>query len=162
MVPSEAVVATTSSAADSILVAAKENVPPTAGMAAKTFAADSNFLCGNREWFRLQTVVAKPELHRFLISGPNLRIDASFSPFKPSCVHRFLISGSDLRIDARISPFKPSCVHRFLISGPNLGIDASFSPFKPSIVHRFLISGPESGIAAKNRWHCSNDVCVRF
>ena len=43
-------------------------------------------------------------LHRFLISRPNLRIDASFSPFPPSCLHRFLISGPDMRIDAR----KPS------------------------------------------------------
>ena len=30
-------------------------------------------------------------LHRFLISGPDLRIDANFSPFPPSCMHRFLI-----------------------------------------------------------------------
>ena len=111
MVPSEAVVATTSSAADSILVAAKENVPPTAGMAAKTFAADSNFLCGNREWFRLQTVVAKPELHRFLISGPNLRIDARISPFTPSCVQRFLISGRNLGIDAAFAHLSPlACI----------------------------------------------------
>ena len=111
MVPSEAVVATTSSAADSILVAAKENVPPTAGMAAKTFAADSNFLCGNIEWFRLQTVVAKPELHRFLISGPNLRIDARISPFTPSCVQRFLISGRNLGIDAAFAHLSPlACI----------------------------------------------------
>ena len=40
-------------------------------------------------------------MHRFLISSPNLRIDASFSTFTPSCVHRFLILSSDLRIDAR-------------------------------------------------------------
>ena len=39
-------------------------------------------------------------VHRFLISGPNLRIDASFSLFTPSSVHRFLISGPNLRIDA--------------------------------------------------------------
>ena len=36
-----------------------------------------------------------------MISSPNLRIDASFSPFTPSFMHRFLISSSDLRIDAR-------------------------------------------------------------
>ena len=42
-------------------------------------------------------------------------------------LHRFLISGPDLRIDARISPFKHSCVHRFLISSPNLRIDAALS-----------------------------------
>ena len=50
-------------------------------------------------------------------------------------VHRFLISGLDLRIDASFSPFTPSCVHRFLISGPNLRIDANFSLFTPSSVH---------------------------
>ena len=70
-------------------------------------------------------------VHRFLISGPDLRIDARFSPFTRSCVHRFLISSPDLRIDARISLFKPCCVHRFLISGSDLGIDAA-----PSLLHR--------------------------
>ena len=54
-------------------------------------------------------------VHRFLISGPDLRIDARFSRFTATCVHRFLISSPDLGIDARISPFTPSCVHRFLI-----------------------------------------------
>ena len=39
-------------------------------------------------------------------------------------VHRFLISGADLRIDARFCLFKPSFVHRFLISSPDLRIDA--------------------------------------
>ena len=87
-------------------------------------------------------------VHRFLILGPDLRIDAGFSLFIPSCVHRFLISGPDLRIDAGFSLFKPSCVHRFLISGLNLGIDVSFSPFTPSSVHRFLISSPELRIDA--------------
>ena len=61
------------------------------------------------------------------------------------CVHRFLISGPNLRIDARISPFTPSCVHRFLISGPNLGIDARFSRFTATRVHRFLILGGQFG-----------------
>ena len=90
-------------------------------------------------------------MHRFLISGPDLRIDARFSPFTSSCVHRFLISSPDLRIDARFSPFTPSGVHRFLISCPDLGIDAGFSLFKPSFVHRFLILGPDLGIDA---WFC--------
>ena len=104
----------------------------------RSSASKSNLRRCKEEWFRLQTVVAKPELHRFLISGPNLRIDA------------------------RISPFTPSCVQRFLISGRNLGIDAGFSPFTPSFMHRFLISGPDLGIDAGNRWHCSNEVRVRF
>ena len=65
-------------------------------------------------------------VHRFLISGADLRIDARFCLFKPSFVHRFLISGPDLRIDARFSPETPSSVHRFLISCPDLRIDAAF------------------------------------
>ena len=90
-------------------------------------------------------------LHRFLISSPDLRIDARFSPFTRSCVHRFLISGPDLGIDVGFCLFMHSCVHRFLISGPDLGIDASFSPFTPSCVHRFLNSSPDLGIdAAEN------------
>ena len=87
-------------------------------------------------------------LHRFLISGPNLGIDASFSPFTPSFVHRFLISRPNLRIDVSFSPFSPSFVHRFLISGPDLRINVSFSPLTPSFVHRFLISGPDLRIDA--------------
>ena len=74
-------------------------------------------------------------VHRFLISGPDLRVDARISPELAQWLHRFLISGPDLRIDARFSPFKSSFVHRFLISGPDLGIDVSFSPFTPSFVH---------------------------
>ena len=85
-------------------------------------------------------------MHRFLISSPDLRIDARFCLFMPSCVHRFLISGPNLGIDAWFCLFTPSCVHRFLISGPDLRIDASFSRFKPSCVHRFLISGSDLGI----------------
>ena len=91
-------------------------------------------------------------LHRFLISGPDLRIDASFSRFKPSCVHRFLISSPDLGIDASFSPFKSPYVHRFLISSPDLRIDARISPFKPSFVHRFLISGLDLRIDARGEW----------
>ena len=68
-------------------------------------------------------------LHRFLISGLDLRIDAGFCLFTPSFVHRFLISGPDLRIDAGFSPFIPSFVHRFLILGLDLRIDARFSRF---------------------------------
>ena len=37
-----------------ISVAAKMNGPPAAVVAATTSAADTNFLYGNREWFRLQ------------------------------------------------------------------------------------------------------------
>ena len=68
-------------------------------------------------------------------------------------LHRFSISGPDLRINARISSFTPSFVHRFVISGPNLRIDVSFSPLTPSFVHRFLISRPNLRIdAAQSSW----------
>ena len=87
-------------------------------------------------------------VHRFLISGPDLRIDAGFCLFTPSFVHRFLISGPDLRIDAGFCLFTPSFVHRFLISGPDLRIDAGFCLFTPSFVHRFLISGSNLRIDA--------------
>ena len=87
-------------------------------------------------------------LHRFLISSPDLRIDARFSPFTRSCVHRFLISGPDLGIDVGFCLFMHSCVHRFLISGPNLGIDAKKPSRTAQRLHRFLISGPNLGIAA--------------
>ena len=50
MVSPAVAVAATTSAADSILVAAKENGPPAAGMAAKSSAADSNFPCSKEEW----------------------------------------------------------------------------------------------------------------
>ena len=40
-----------------ISVAAKMNGPPAAVVAATTSAADTNFLCGNREWFRLQRLL---------------------------------------------------------------------------------------------------------
>ena len=84
-------------------------------------------------------------VHRFLISGPNLGINARISSFTPSFVRRFLISGPDLGIDARISPLTPSFVHRFLISGSDLGIDARFSRFTATCVHRFLILGGQFG-----------------
>ena len=44
------------------------------------------------------------------------------------CVHRFLISGSDLGIDARFCLFMPSCVHRFLILGGQFGNHCRFFP----------------------------------
>ena len=47
--------------------------------------------------------VLAQRLHRFLISSPDLGIDASFSLFTPSFVHRFLISSPDLRIAAASS-----------------------------------------------------------
>ena len=47
-------------------------------------ASDSNFRCRREEWFRQQNVTTT-RLHRFLISVPDLRIDAGFSPFMPSC-----------------------------------------------------------------------------
>ena len=95
-------------------------------------------------------------MHRFLISGSDLRIAARFCLFTPSSVHRFLISSPTLRIDVSFSPFKPSCVHRFLISGSDLGIDARFHPIMPCCMHRFLISGPDLRIdAAENSFACS-------
>ena len=65
-------------------------------------------------------------LHRFLISGADLRIAVRFSPFMPSCVHRFLNSSPDLRIDARFSPETAQRLHRFLISYTDLRINAAF------------------------------------
>ena len=154
-----------------IFFAAEKNGPPAVVVAATRSASDSNFRSGKGEWFRLQNA-ATPRLHRFLISGSNLGIDARFCLFTLSCVHRFLISGSDLRIDASFSlftlfcasildfrvklgnrcklfPVYPSFVHRFLISGSNLGIDARFCLFMPSSVHRFLISGSDLRIDAR-------------
>ena len=124
-------------------------VPPAVVVAAATrSASDSILRCREEERFRLQSAT-NPRLHRFLISGLDLGIDARFSLFKPSCVHRLLISGPDLRIDERFSPETAQRLHRFLISCPDLRIDASFSLFKPSCVHRFLISGPDFRINAR-------------
>ena len=130
-------------------VVAKKNGSPASAVAGRSSASDSNLRRCKEEWFRLQTVVATPDLHRFLISGPDLGIDARFCLFTPSFVHRFSISGPDLRIDARISPETTQSLHRFLISGPDLRIDARISPFTPSSVHRFLISGPDLRIDAR-------------
>ena len=44
------------------------------------------------------------------------------------CVHRFLISGPNLRIDARFSRFTATCVHRFLILGGQFGNHCRFFP----------------------------------
>ena len=52
-------------------------VPPAAAVATTSSASDSNLRRCKEEWFRLQTVVATPDLHRFLISGPDLGIDAT-------------------------------------------------------------------------------------
>ena len=145
----------------------RKMVSPAVVVAAATRSASGSILrCREEERFRLQSAT-NPRLHRFLISGLDLGIDARFSLFKPSCVHRLLISGPDLRIDARFSPEtaqrlhrflisgpdfrinarKPSRtaqrLHRFLISGPDLRIDAGFSTETPSSVHRFLISGSD-------------------
>ena len=124
-------------------------VSPAAAVATTSSASDSNLRRCKEEWFRLQTVVATPDLHRFLISGPDLGIDARISPFTPSSVHRFLISGPDLRIDARISPELAQWLHRFSISGPDLRIDARISPELAQWLHRFLISGPDLRIDAR-------------
>ena len=95
-------------------------------------------------------------MHRFLISGSDLRIDAGFCLYTPSSVHRFLISSLNLRIDVRFSRFTATCVHRFLISSPDLGIDARFHPIMPCCMHRFLISRPDLRIdAAENSFACS-------
>ena len=64
-------------------------------------------------------------VHRFLISCPDLRIDARFSPETAQRLHRFLISCPDLRIDAGFSPETAQSVLRSLISGPDLRIDAA-------------------------------------
>ena len=57
-------------------------------------------------WFVLKMGYS---LHRFLISGPDLRIDARFSPETAQRLHRFLISCPDLGIDARFLPGNASC-----------------------------------------------------
>ena len=96
-------------------------------------------------WFVLKMGYS---LHRFLISGPDLRIAARFYPFMPSCVHRFLNSSPDLRINARFYPETAQRLHRFLISCPDLRIDAGFSPETAQRLHRFLISCPDLRIDA--------------
>ena len=67
-------------------------------------ASDSILRCREREWFRLQNVTTT-RLHRFLILGLDLGIDARFHPETSSIVHRFLISGPDLGVDASFAGF---------------------------------------------------------
>ena len=124
-------------------------VSPAAAVATTGSASDSNLRRCKEEWFRLQTVVATPDLHRFLISGPDLGIDARISPETTQSLHRFLISGLDLGIDARISQELSQSLQRFSISGPDLRIDARISPELAQWLHRFLISGPDLGIDAR-------------
>ena len=66
-------------------------------------------------------------------------------------VHRFWISGPDLRITAG----KPSRIalelQRFLISSPDLRITADFSRELAPVLQRFLISALDLAIAAASR-----------
>ena len=90
-------------------------------------------------------------MHRFLISRPDLRIDAAKRSKQGQSVHRFSISGPDLRIDAAKRSKLGQSVHRFLISSPDLRIDAAKRPKHGKTVHRFLISGPDLRIDADKR-----------
>ena len=74
----------------------------------------------------------------------------------PISVHRFLISGPDLRIDAGFSPEMPISVQRFLISGPDLRIDAGFcSEIAKTIDERgvMVLSASDSDIATLLKKH---------
>ena len=100
-------------------------------------------------------------------------IAARLCPFTPSCVQRFLISRPDLRIDAWFCLFIPSCVHRFSISGPDLRIDATQSSWRWRMA-RLLWPSPQRGprpilffVAAKENGSPATIVaaatlCVRF
>ena len=68
-------------------------------------------------------------------------------------VHRFLISGPDLGIDARFSPFTRSFVHRFLISGGKLGNRCRDCPETAQLLQR---CGNENSFACSVR--CGDDV----
>ena len=57
-------------------------------------------------------------LHRFLISSPDLRIDAAKRSKQGQSLHRFSISSPDLRIDAAKRSKQGQSVHRFLTSSP--------------------------------------------
>ena len=70
----------------------------------RSAASDSILRRRKEEWFRLQNVTTT-RLHRFLISVPDLGIDARFSTETSSIVHRFLISGPDLGVDASFAGF---------------------------------------------------------
>ena len=69
-------------------------------------------------------------LQRFLISGPDLRIDAAKRSKQGQSVHRFSISGPDLRIDAAKRSKQGQSVHRFSISSPDFRIDAHNLSFR--------------------------------
>ena len=119
-------------------------VSPAVVVAAATrSASDSILRCREEERFRLQSAT-NPRLHRFLISCPDLRIDAGFSPETAQRLHRFLISCPDLRIDARFSPETPSRMHRFLISGGEFGNHCS------TIVAAVRNCPPAAPVAATN------------
>ena len=85
-------------------VAAKKNGPPTSAVAATTFRVRFKFSLPQRRMARLQNVTTT-RLHRFLILGLDLGIDARFHPETSSIVHRFLISGPDLGVDASFAGF---------------------------------------------------------
>ena len=89
-------------------------------------------------------------------------------PETPSSVHRFLISRPDLRIDARFSPETAQRLHRFLISGPDLRIAAAENSFACSdrsgnaLPHPILIfvAAKKNGSACNGRG--GYEVRVRF
>ena len=56
----------------------RKMVPPATAVAATRSASDSILRCREGEWFRLQNATTPP-MHRFLISGPDLGIDAASS-----------------------------------------------------------------------------------
>ena len=112
-------------------------------------------------------------VQRFLISGPDLRITARFSPETHSSVQRFWISGGKLGNHCRffhgkdlgaavIPDFRgqtwqslqdfpqkhPQHCSDSGFHGVNLGIDARKPSETALFVHRFLISGPNLGIDA--------------
>ena len=68
----------------------RKMVPPATAVAATRSASDSILRCREGEWFRLQNATTPP-MHRFLISRPDLGIDAAENSF--ACSSR---CGSDL------------------------------------------------------------------
>ena len=108
-----------------IFVAAKENSSACSGRSGNEVRVRFHSLLPRRRMVPPAERRRNASVHRFLISSPNLGIDASFSRFKPSCVHRFLISGPNLGIDVRKPSRTAQRLHRFLISSPDLRIDAA-------------------------------------
>ena len=90
-------------------------------------------------------------MHRFSISGPDLRIAAAAGPFLGEIVQRFLISSPNLRIDAAKRPKQGQSLQRFPISSPDLRIDAAKRSKQGQSLHRFSISGPDLRIDAAKR-----------